>query len=73
MTTQVTRRTLLAFIGPAVFALLIVGIVPLGFAVWKSLHYFNLTKIAQQRFVGIDKYKRDPARQVTITGTDRAC
>ena len=56
MITQVPRRTLLAFLGPAVVALLIVGIVPLGFAVWKSLHYFNLTKIAQQRFVGIDNY-----------------
>ncbi len=57
MTTKVRRATLLAFIGPAVFALLIVGIVPLGFAVWKSLHYFNLTKIAQQRFVGLDNYQ----------------
>ena len=57
MTTTVRRATLLAFIGPAVFALLIVGIVPLGFAVWKSLHYFNLTKLAQQRFVGLDNYQ----------------
>ena len=56
MTAQVSRRTLFAFLGPAVFALLIVGIVPLGFAVWKSFHYFNLTKLAQQRFVGIDNY-----------------
>ena len=56
MTTQVSRKTLFAFLGPAVFALLIVGIVPLGFAVWKSFHYFNLTKLAQQRFVGIDNY-----------------
>jgi multiple sugar transport system permease protein len=56
MTTQVRRTTLLAFIGPAVFALLIVGIVPLFYAVWKSLHYFNLTKIAQQRFVGLENY-----------------
>lgn len=56
MTTQVSRKTLFAFLSPAVFALLIVGIVPLGFADWKSLHYFNLTKMAQQRFVGIDNY-----------------
>lgn len=56
MTTQVPRKTLFAFLGPAVFALLIVGIVPLGFALWKSFHYFNLTKLAQQRFVGIDNY-----------------
>ena len=56
MTTQVPRKTLFAFLGPSVFALLIVGIVPLLFAVWKSLHYFNLTKLAQQRFVGLDNY-----------------
>ncbi len=56
MTTRVSRRTLLAFIGPAVFALAAVGIVPLGYAVWKSFYYFNLTKLAQSRFVGIDNY-----------------
>ncbi len=56
MTMRVPRRTLLAFIGPAVFALLVVGIVPLGFAVWKSFHYFNLTKLSQSRFVGLDNY-----------------
>jgi multiple sugar transport system permease protein len=33
-----------------------VGIAPLLYAVWKSLHYFNLTKIAQSRFVGLDNY-----------------
>jgi multiple sugar transport system permease protein len=56
MTTKVSRRTIAAFLGPAVFALVIVGIAPLLFAVWKSLHYFNLTKLAQQRFVGLDNY-----------------
>jgi multiple sugar transport system permease protein len=56
MTTRVSRRTLFAFLGPAVFALLIVGIVPLVYALWKSLHYFNLTKLAQSRFVGLDNY-----------------
>ncbi len=56
MTTRVRRRTLFAFLGPAVFALLIVGIVPLLYALWKSLHYFNLTKLAQSRFVGLDNY-----------------
>jgi multiple sugar transport system permease protein len=56
MTTRVSRRTLFAFIGPAVFALAAVGIVPLGYAVWKSFYYFNLTKLAQSRFVGIDNY-----------------
>jgi multiple sugar transport system permease protein len=56
MTTRVSRRSLLAFLGPAVFALLAVGIVPLGYALWKSLHYFNLTKLAQSRFVGLENY-----------------
>lgn len=56
MTTRVPRRTIIAFLGPAVAALLAVGILPLLYAVWKSLHYFNLTKLAQTRFVGIDNY-----------------
>lgn len=56
MTMRVPRRTLFVFIGPAVFALLLVGVVPLGFAVWKSFHYFNLTKLAESRFVGLDNY-----------------
>jgi multiple sugar transport system permease protein len=56
MSFRVPRRTIAAFLGPAVAALAIVGIAPLLYAVWKSLHYFNLTKIAQQRFVGLDNY-----------------
>ncbi|MGQ0566878.1 MAG: carbohydrate ABC transporter permease [Gemmobacter sp.] len=56
MSTRIPRRTIAAFLGPAVAALLIVGIVPLGYALWKSLHYFNLTKRAQERFVGLDNY-----------------
>lgn len=56
MNTRVSRLTILSFLGPAVFALLAVGIVPLGFAVWKSFHYYNLTKLAQTRFVGLDNY-----------------
>lgn len=56
MTLHVRRRTIFAFLGPAVFALALVGIAPLLYAAWKSLHYFNLTKIAQSRFVGLDNY-----------------
>ncbi|MDZ4093533.1 MAG: sugar ABC transporter permease [Paracoccaceae bacterium] len=56
MTPKVSRRTLIAFVGPAVATLAIVGIAPLVFALWKSLHFFNLTKIAQSRFVGLDNY-----------------
>ncbi len=56
MSTRIPRRTIAAFLGPAIAALLIVGIVPLCYALWKSLHYFNLTKLAQSRFVGLDNY-----------------
>lgn len=56
MTPKVSRLTLAAFLGPAVLALALVGIAPLLFAIWKSLHFFNLTKLAQQRFVGLDNY-----------------
>jgi multiple sugar transport system permease protein len=48
--------TTLAFVGPAVFALAIVGIAPLLYAVWKSFHAFNLTKVNQQEFIGIENY-----------------
>ena len=44
MTTRVRRTTILAFLGPAVLALAVVGIAPLLYAAWKSLHFFNLTK-----------------------------
>lgn len=53
---RVSRRTIAAFLGPAVAALAVVGIAPLLFAVWKSLHYFNLTKRADERFVGLGNY-----------------
>jgi multiple sugar transport system permease protein len=57
MTTKVSRKTIAAFLGPAVAALLLVGIAPLLYAVWKSLHNFNLTKLAQSRFVGLENYQ----------------
>lgn len=56
MTTRVRRTTMLAFLGPAVLALAAVGIVPLLYAAWKSLYFFNLTKVAQTRFVGLSNY-----------------
>ncbi len=56
MNTRVSRWTIAAFLGPAVAALALVGIAPLLYAAWKSLHYFNLTKRAQERFVGLDNY-----------------
>ena len=56
MAVPVRRRTILGFLGPAVAALALVGIAPLLYAAWKSLHDFNLTKVAQQRFVGLSNY-----------------
>ncbi len=56
MSTRVSRRTLFAFLGPSVIALLAVGIVPLSYAVWRSFYYFNLTKLNQTRFIGFDNY-----------------
>lgn len=56
MTTRVPRRTLLSFLGPAILALAAVGIVPLLYALWRSLYEFNLTKLAQTEFVGLANY-----------------
>jgi multiple sugar transport system permease protein len=56
MTARVPRRTIFTFLGPSVLALLLVGILPLLYALWKSLHDFNLTKVNRQKFVGLDNY-----------------
>lgn len=57
MTARVKTSTLVAFLGPSVFALAMVGIAPLFYAAWKSLHFFNLTKANQQEFVGLANYE----------------
>lgn len=56
MTARVKTSTIIAFLGPSVFALAAVGIAPLLYGVWKSLHFFNLTKANQQEFVGLSNY-----------------
>jgi multiple sugar transport system permease protein len=56
MTSRVRRRTLLAFIGPSVLALALIGIGPLIFAIWTSLHFYNLTKLKQVHFTGLENY-----------------
>ena len=56
MRGQVSKRTIFAFIGPAVFGLAIVGIAPLLYAGWTSLHFFNLIKLRQVKFIGLDNY-----------------
>ncbi|WP_299704309.1 carbohydrate ABC transporter permease [uncultured Tateyamaria sp.] len=56
MRDKVSRRTIFAFIGPAVVALAAIGIVPLLYAGWTSLHFFNLTKLKKVKFIGLDNY-----------------
>lgn len=56
MRGSVDRRTTFSFLGPAVVTLAAVGIAPLLYAVWTSLHYFNLTKLRQVRFIGLENY-----------------
>lgn len=57
MRGQVSRKTILAFIGPSVIALAVIGIAPLIYAVWTSLHFYNLTKLRQVRFIGLENYQ----------------
>lgn len=47
----------MAFISPAVIALAVIGIVPLLYAVWTSLHAYNLTRMRQVRWIGLDNYQ----------------
>jgi len=56
MRDKVSRRTIFAFIGPAVLALAAIGIVPLLYAGWTSLHFFNLTKLKKVKFIGLENY-----------------
>lgn len=56
MQTKVSRRTLFGFIGPAIFGLAIVGIAPLLYAIWTSLHFFNLTQLRRVEFIGLENY-----------------
>ncbi len=53
---MVSRRTMFAFLSPAVIALAAIGIAPLLFAIWTSLYNYNLTKLASSRFIGLDNY-----------------
>jgi len=53
---RVSRGTIFAFLGPAVVSLAVIGIVPLVFAVWTSLRDYNLTKLARQKFIGLENY-----------------
>jgi len=56
MRGKVSRKTVFAFIGPAVIGLALVGIAPLLYALWTSFHFFNLTKLKKVKFIGLENY-----------------
>ena len=56
MRGKVSRKTIFAFIGPAVISLAMVGIAPLLYAAWTSLHFFNLTKLKKVKFIWFENY-----------------
>ena len=56
MAAEVSRKTVFGFIGPAVIGLAMVGIAPLLYAVWTSLHFYNLTKLKRVEFIGLENY-----------------
>ncbi len=56
MSATTRRSTILAFLGPSVLTLILIGIGPLLYAAWTSLHYFNLTKLNQIEFIGLENY-----------------
>lgn len=58
MTARVSRKTLWAFIGPSIFALAIIGIGPILFALWTSVQYYNLIDLADQEYVGLQNYAK---------------
>jgi multiple sugar transport system permease protein len=51
------KSTCFAFLGPAVISLLVVGIGPLIFAVYTSLHRYQLTNLKKTRFLGLENYQ----------------
>lgn len=52
----VPRRTMVGFLSPAVLALAAIGIAPLIFAIWTSLHKYNLTQLRSTPFIGFQNY-----------------
>ncbi len=56
MSARTPRRTIFGFLGPAVIALALIGIGPLIYAFWTSLHFFNLTKLKKVKFIGFENY-----------------
>lgn len=53
---RIKRTTIFGFLGPAVITLAVIGIAPLIYAIYTSLHFFNLTKLKKVRFIGLENY-----------------
>ena len=56
MRARVSRSTIFGFLAPSVLGLAVVGIVPLLYAFWTSLHFYNLTKLKKVRFIWFENY-----------------
>ncbi len=56
MPAKTPRRTIFGFLAPAVITLAVVGIIPLLYAFYTSLHFFNLTKLRNVRFIWFENY-----------------
>ncbi len=50
------RSTVFAFLAPSIISLAVIGIIPLLFAVYTSLHDYNLTKLRKVKFIGLDNF-----------------
>lgn len=50
------RQARIVFIAPALIALLLLVIFPIGYTIWMSLHNWQLSSIAQPRFIGLDNF-----------------
>ena len=56
MASPTQGRAALAFLAPAVLSLAVVGIVPLGFALWTSFQDYNLIDLDDAGFIGFANY-----------------
>jgi len=56
MKGKVRRTTVAAFLGPSILALAAIGIAPLLFAAYTSLHNYNLMKLRKVKFIGLDNF-----------------
>lgn len=56
MSLKPSRLTIFGFLAPATLSLAVIGLVPLGYALYTSLYFFNLTKLKKIRFLGLENY-----------------